>query len=93
MGIYQQKISSAKHVLESLESNIFSSSCTALEKASNELAGKENLLLSLMPENVLKRGYTIIYKADKSMHSKKDLIIGDKFEVQFRDGKINSERI
>tara|TARA_Y100000385_G_C13082562_1_gene634731 strand:+ start:1247 stop:2476 length:1230 start_codon:yes stop_codon:yes gene_type:complete len=62
----------------------------------HELAGltsKEILLENLEPSNVLKRGYAVVYRNSESVHSAKIIKKGDKFLVEFSDGKIQSERI
>ena len=50
---------------------------------------KESLEL-LTPENVLKRGYAIVYKNDKTISSVDGVELQDEIQVQFSNGKLTS---
>ena len=59
----------------------------------NTLESKEILLENLEPQNVLRRGYAVIYKGKKSISKSEDIQKGEQFEVKLLDGTIHSERI
>jgi exodeoxyribonuclease VII large subunit len=43
---------------------------------------------SVNPELALKRGYAIVYKNGKIVHSKKELNLNDEFKIKLSDGTI-----
>lgn len=52
-----------------------------------------NKLEVLNPLHTVKRGYTLTKKEGKVVSSSKDLKKGDKLEVEFKDGSVNTEVI
>ena len=63
------------------------------EKKANRLLQSMNKLEVLNPLLTVKRGYTLTKKEGKVISSSKDLKKGDKLEVEFKDGSINTEVI
>ncbi len=60
---------------------------TSLAQALNH--AKESLEL-LTPQNVLKRGYAIVYKEGNTISSVNEASVDDKIQIQFSDGKLNA---
>ena len=48
-------------------------------------------LNSLSPTNILLRGYSVVYKDDKIISSKKDLNVNDNIKINLSDGIVNAE--
>ena len=63
------------------------------EKKANRLLQSMNKLEVLNPLHTVKRGYTLTKKEGKVVSSSKDLKKGDKLEVEFKDGSVNTEVI
>ncbi len=55
-----------------------------------QVGEKINLIGAYNPGNVLKRGYTLIKKQQKYISSVEALNIGDKLEIIFKDGSVES---
>jgi exodeoxyribonuclease VII large subunit len=64
-----------------------------LHKRKSELDFYEKNLELLMPENVLRRGYTITYLNGKIKNTKEGLSEGNVIETKFIDGIISSKVI
>jgi exodeoxyribonuclease VII large subunit len=60
---------------------------TSLAQALNH--AKESLEL-LTPQNVLKRGYAIVYKEGNTISGVDEANVDDKIQIQFSDGKLNA---
>jgi exodeoxyribonuclease VII large subunit len=60
---------------------------TSLVQALNH--AKESLEL-LTPQNVLKRGYAIVYKDGNTISGVNEANVDDKIQIQFSDGKLNA---
>jgi exodeoxyribonuclease VII large subunit len=88
-----QQFSESDILLSNIYNRIISSTEMILSNEINELNAKELLLQNLEPENVLKRGYAVLYKKDKSIHSEKEIKKGEEFLVELSDGKIHSQRV
>ena len=48
-------------------------------------------LNSLSPTNILLRGYSVVYKDDKIISSKKNLNVNDNIKINLSDGIVNAE--
>ncbi len=64
-----------------------------LEKKNNKYLNLVSKLETLSPLLTLKRGYTITKKDNKVIDSSKKLSKGDKLDIEFNDGIINTEVI
>ena len=64
-----------------------------LEKKNNKYLNLVSKLETLSPLLTLKRGYTITKKNNKVIDSSKKLSKGDKLDIEFNDGIINTEVI
>ena len=64
-----------------------------MDKKSNQLLNNINKLEVLNPLNTVKRGYTLAKVDGKVVSSSKTLKKGDKLEVKFKDGSVNTEVI
>jgi len=92
-GYSLQKLSYADQILDNKMRTILTASEAQIKRAANNLSGKITLINSLEPDNVLKRGYAILYKEKSSIHSVKGIKTGEQFDVELSDGKIKSLRI
>lgn len=61
-----------------------------LQNYAQMLAHAKESLELLTPENVLKRGYAIVYKNDKTISSVDGVELQDEIQVQFSNGKLTS---
>ena len=79
------------HLLQEKELRIH----TAEEKKriwwNTELRRYSTLIKAYSAENVLKRGFSLIYKDGKIILSKKDLSVQDEIEVRMKDGAVKAE--
>lgn len=64
-----------------------------LDKKSNKYLQLISKLEALSPLNTLQRGYTITKNNNKVIDSSKKIKKGDKLDIEFRDGVINTEVI
>lgn len=87
---FLEQVSERKLSLQSAEKNALQVFLHKLEMAKAQLMPKIQVLKSLNPDNVIKRGYTMTLKEGKVIHAK-DLKEGDRIETRFKDGKIKSE--
>ena len=92
-NLSDRKMAEENHLIDILEQDLFTRTNTILDRESGLLEGMEKLLMSLLPESVLKRGYAVIYKNGSSIHSEKKVAPGDEFELELHDGRFASKRI
>ncbi len=62
-----------------------------LEKMSNLISKKIEVLESINPLAVLERGYTLVYKEGKLIRSVKSVHLGDIVTLQLKDGTLQAE--
>ena len=93
VNLGDKKLAEENYMIGTLEQDLFTRTNGILDRESGLLTGMEKLLTSLLPENVLKRGYAVVYKNGSSIHSEKKLAKGDEFELELRDGRFTSKRI
>lgn len=62
-----------------------------LDKNKNKLDGYSNLLKAYSVDNTLKRGYSLVYKEDKLIKNKKELIKDDLINIRLFGGNIKAE--
>ena len=60
------------------------------ELKSAELRAKISALDNLSPTKIMMRGYSLVYKDDKLIHSVSELKTGDNISVKLHDGEIEA---
>ena len=63
----------------------------AMEKERFAIQKYEHFVALSLPENMLKRGYTITLRNGKIIKSVKDIAVGDVIQTRFSDGEIGSK--
>ncbi|MCQ2738249.1 MAG: exodeoxyribonuclease VII large subunit [archaeon] len=87
-------VSTNKNKLSEIKNSfIFKNPKMIMDKKSNQLLNNINKLEVLNPLNTVKRGYTLAKVDGKVVSSSKTLKKGDKLEVEFKDGSVNTEVI
>lgn len=87
-------VSTNKNKLSEIKNSfIFKNPRKIMDKQSNQLLNNINKLGVLNPLNTVKRGYTLAKVDGKVVSSSKTLKKGDKLEVEFKDGSVNTEVI
>ncbi|MBS1518913.1 MAG: exodeoxyribonuclease VII large subunit [Bacteroidetes bacterium] len=76
--------------LDSIGSSILNETRRKLNQIKNSLETNQKLLNTLNPDNILKRGYTIIKRGDKIITARKNINIKDKISIKFHDGSANA---
>lgn len=61
-----------------------------INRETEKIRSKENIVRILNPENVLKRGYSLTLKSGKIVKSVKQLNLNDELETRFSDGQVIS---
>ena len=82
-----------KRLIELKSSYILRSPYKILDNKSNKYLNLVSKLETLSPLLTLKRGYTITKKEGSVVESSKKIKKGDKLDIEFRDGVINTEVI
>ena len=82
-----------KRLIELKSSYILRSPYKILDNKSNKYLNLVSKLETLSPLLTLKRGYTITKKEGNVVESSKKIKKGDKLDIEFRDGVINTEVI
>lgn len=77
--------------LESLKNRMEFASKSYLMKSNSNLNILKNTLKLLDPNNVLKRGYALIYQDKKIITSSQHLDKGDLIQIKMKDGKVISK--
>ena len=63
----------------------------SLEKEHFDIQKYEHFVSLSLPENLLKRGYTITTRNGKIIKSVFDIVIGDTIQTRFSDGEVGSK--
>ena len=63
----------------------------SIEKESFEIQKYEHFVSLSLPENMLKRGYTITLRNGKIIKSVNDIAVGDVIKTRFSDGEVGSK--
>lgn len=77
--------------LELLNNKLLTISDRILSEKVKEFSEIKGKLFALDPASILKRGYVVVSKNDKTVVSVNDLNIGDKVSIKFSDGEISAE--
>jgi len=83
----------SKRLIEIKSSYIFKSPLKLLDNKTNKYINLVSKLETLSPLQTLQRGYTITKSEGKVISSSKNVKKGDKLEIEFKDGSINTEVI
>lgn len=83
----QKKLLTTEKRLQLIESTLHNQSTSRIKTKLLNLDNIEKLLQTYQPDNVLKRGYTLIRQSGKIVTSKAKLT-KDPIEVQFKDGTV-----
>lgn len=84
-----KKIDDKKENIDQLFTNIYKEYVNIIERKEKQFMLNVNKLTLVNPLSIMEKGYTIVYKDDKVVYSKKDLKKDDKLSINFYDGKIN----
>lgn len=87
---YSHKINNINNTIDIYLNNIKNKLNIKLKDKNKEVANLCLLLKSYSIDNTLKRGYSIVYKDDVLIRSKKDLKNDDKLKVRLSDGYIDT---
>lgn len=85
------RIENSKKLLEEREHRLRELFKSKIELNSAILASKLSALDNLSPTKIMMRGYSLVYKDDKLIHSVSELSTGDSISVKLYDGEINAE--
>ena len=81
------KIENEKDKIDQIVSNIYKVMNNKINSLEAEFESKLDKLIYVNPLNIMKKGYTIVYKDDKLIASSKDIKINDELDIHFYDGK------
>jgi len=84
-------LSANRNSVSQVKKNLSSGSEIFLSMRKNEIAGFENMLKILDPDNVLRRGYTITSKKGRIIKSGSELSKDDIIDTRFSDGQVRSK--
>jgi exodeoxyribonuclease VII large subunit len=84
-------LSANRNSVNQVKKNLSSGSEIFLSMRKNEIAGFENMLKILDPDNVLRRGYTITSKKGRIIKSGSELSKDDIIDTRFSDGSVRSK--
>ncbi len=87
---YSHTIDNLNNSIDTYLNNIRDKLTIKLKDKSNEVNNLYSLLKTYSIDNTLKRGYSIVYKDDTLIRSKKDLKNNDKLKVRLSDGYIDT---
>lgn len=87
---YSHTIDNLNNAIDTYLNNIRDKLTIKLKDKSNEVNNLYSLLKTYSIDNTLKRGYSIVYKDDTLIRSKKDLKNNDKLKVRLSDGYIDT---
>ena len=88
---YSGIISGKNASLEKIWGFTIQSIVLLIERLSSRIASAEKNLISLNPEAVLERGYSIVFKDKTAVKRAKDLSPGDFISIIFHKGRAYSE--
>ncbi len=83
---FESQVKDTEALLEEKTQRIISSSNNWLEGTKDSVTSFVRLLNSVNPENILKRGYSIIKKKGKIIKSIKQISVGDTLRLQMSEG-------
>ncbi|MEE9373357.1 MAG: exodeoxyribonuclease VII large subunit [Saprospiraceae bacterium] len=92
-SLASQTFTAQQILLDNNYRNILSLVEVKIKNELKDLVSKELLVQNLEPMNVINRGYAVVYKGKKSIHSTKELKKGDQFSVHMADGKMLAKKI
>ncbi len=87
---YSHTIDNLNNSIDTYLNNIRDKLTIKLKDKNNEVNNLYSLLKTYSIDNTLKRGYSIVYKDDTLIRSKKDLKNNDKLKVRLSDGYIDT---
>lgn len=76
-----------------LSKNLFKSADLSLKNHRNKINYIENIINSYNPENVMKKGYSIVYKGKKVIKDTITLTSDEIITIKFHKGKINAKTL
>lgn len=76
--------------IQHLKSDIIHHIRHFLQNEKYVIADKEQYIMMVSPQNILKRGYTLTLKDGKIIKSKADVSVNENIETRFYDGKVES---
>ena len=85
-----KRIENSKKLLGERERRLRELLKTKIELNSAILEAKISALDNLSPTKIMMRGYSLVYKDDKLIHSVSELSSGDNISVKLYDGEINA---
>lgn len=86
----ESRIENSKKLLEEREHRLQEHFKTKIELNRAILGSKISALDNLSPTKIMMRGYSLVYKDDKLIHSVSELNSGDNISVKLYDGEINA---
>ena len=88
---FKNKINQSLELLDSKYKTILQKANSQMNINYDKLSYYKNLSTNLNPENVVKRGYSIIYKNGKLVKSIKQVDTNDNLDVKLKDGIIETK--
>lgn len=86
----QNRIENSKKLLDERKHRLQELLKIQTELKSAELKAKISALDNLSPTKIMMRGYSLVYKDDKLIHSVSELKTGDNISVKLHDGEIEA---
>jgi len=80
------KLDKEKEKINQLLGNINKEIVNKITSLENEFTNKLDKLILVNPLNIMKKGYSIVYKEDKVISSSKDVKENDELTIHFHDG-------
>ena len=71
--------------------NLYKSYEKNLTKYQNNFVNSLDKLILVNPLNIMKKGYTLVYKNDKLVTTSVELLDNDEIKIQFSDGVVNAK--
>ena len=88
---FKNKINQSLELLDSKYKTILQKTNSQMNINYDKLSYYKNLSTNLNPENIVKRGYSIIYKNGKLVKSIKQVDTNDNLDVKLKDGIIETK--
>ena len=88
---FKNKINQSLELLDSKHKTILQKANSQMNINYDKLSYYKNLSTNLNPENIVKRGYSIIYKNGKLVKSIKQVDTNDNLDVKLKDGIIKTK--
>ena len=86
----KNRIENSKKLLDERKHRLHELLKIQTELKSAELRAKISALDNLSPTKIMMRGYSLVYKDDKLIHSVSELKTGDNISVKLHDGEIEA---